>query len=304
MPVAKLRLVRSVWGVEEAADPRNWDALFGRISSEGFEAVEANRRTWRKDALLWQQLLKKHSLGLVAQIHTCSNFTSSGEYEYCTSCEVADHVTSFKALTEEACKFEPILINVHSGHDSWGSGPKAVEYFTQVLEIGAKLPCPVVHETHRQRLLYNPYSAADLLAHPSLRGKLRINADLSHWCCVCEHVFEEDSARDSWWPGVLAAVAEHCDFIHARIGCSQAPQVSHPDDPKHAADVAAHLRWWRAIWTAQLSRGMAEIWSEPEFGPTPYMPTLPWTNMPVANLWAVNSKVAVMLKDEFETVCT
>ena len=42
---------------------------------------------------------------------------------------------------------------------------------------------PVVHETHRQRLLYSPYPSAELLALPELAA-LKINADLSHWCCV------------------------------------------------------------------------------------------------------------------------
>mmetsp|Transcript_21916 Transcript_21916/g.51223 ORF Transcript_21916/g.51223 Transcript_21916/m.51223 type:complete len:305 (+) Transcript_21916:87-1001(+) len=298
----KLRMVKCLWGVDEVEDPAKWDALFARIKAEGFEAVETMRFIWYRDPKKWVELLRKNGLALIAQIHTTSNITSSGEYEYCTSCKVEDHVASFKTLAAEAASLNPILINVHSGHDSWGSGPKAIEYLTQVLEIGATLPCPVVHETHRQRLLYSPYSAAELLAHPAVKGKLRINADLSHWCCVCEHVFEEGSARDAWWPAVLAAVAEHCDFIHARVGHSQAPQICHPDDPRHSEDVAAHMSWWRTIWKSQIQRGMKEIWSEPEFGPTPYMPTLPWTNAPVANLWAVNNRVADLLREEFVKV--
>ena len=71
----------------------------------------------------------------------------------------------------------------------------------------------VVHETHRQRLLYSPYPTAALTISPSLTNPdpnpysrspdptryptaellalpelaaLKINADLSHWCCVCD----------------------------------------------------------------------------------------------------------------------
>ncbi len=44
----------------------------------------------------------------------------------------------------------PLLINVHGGRDGWPREQQE-HYFTQVLAIAAKLPVPVVHETHRGR---------------------------------------------------------------------------------------------------------------------------------------------------------
>ena len=116
---------------------------------------------------------------------------------------------------------------------------------------------PIVHETHRQRLLYSPYTAAELLAMPELAA-LKINADLSHWCCVCEHVFDAASPRDDFWPATLAAVAQHCHFVHCRIGHAQGPQVPEPDAPEHASEVAAHYSWWRTIWAAQAERAASD----------------------------------------------
>ena len=97
-----------------------------------------------------------------------------------------------------------------SGHDSWTT-EKAVSYFKRVMKIAADLGvyvvvlnnsiypnnrtnpltlgANVVHETHRQRLLYNPYQAREILSKPELEG-LKINCDLSHWVAVCEHVFD------------------------------------------------------------------------------------------------------------------
>ena len=39
-----LKVAKTLWGVDEAADTAKWDALFARIKKEGFSAVEASRR--------------------------------------------------------------------------------------------------------------------------------------------------------------------------------------------------------------------------------------------------------------------
>ena len=133
--------------------------------------------------------------------------------------------------------------------------------------------------------------------------KLKINADLSHWCCVCEHVFDGTSKRDDWWPATLALVAKHCEFIHCRVGHAQGPQVPDPDAPEYAAEVGAHFAWWRAIWSAQAERhseAEAHVWAEPEFGPPPYLQCAPFTKVPVANLWEVNKKMAARMREEFD----
>ena len=46
-------------------------------------------------------------------------------------------------------------------------------------------------------------------------------------------------------------------------------------------------RWWSQILKAQVQRGAA-VYAEPEFGPAPYMHTMPHTDVPVADLWTVN----------------
>ena len=173
---------------------------------------------------LFKSLLEKHGLALICQIHTTGGDLDpkTNEYRYCTSNKLHAHLASFVQLAAEAANLGAVLINSHSGHgdpsarlwpsnlvcvmigrgmcfaDSWGSGDKAVSFFKHALKVESQLGVPVVHETHRQRLLYSPYTAAELLAHPEL-AKLRINADLSHWCCVCEHVFDATDPRDDFW---------------------------------------------------------------------------------------------------------
>ena len=302
-----LKLVKTLWGVDDAADPEKWDALFARIKAEGFSAVEAITLAWRADKAKFCSLLEKHGLSLVCQIHTSGGDVDpkTGEYLYCTSNKLHDHLASFTRLVAECAglPLKPIFINSHSGHDSWGSGEKAVAFFKKALTVEKALGVPVVHETHRQRLLYSPYTATELLAVPELAA-LKINADLSHWCCVCEHVFDAASPRDDWWPATLAAVAKHCEFIHCRIGHAEGPQVPEPDAPEYSTEASAHYSWWRTIWAAQAERAAAGdgavVWAEPEFGPPPYLQTQPYTKAPVGDLWDINKRVAARVRTEFD----
>ena len=152
-----LRLAKTLWGVPEADDPDLWDELFARIKAEGFDGVEAITLTWRTDRDRFVSLLKKHGLQLICQIHTSGgDLDPATGYVYCSSNKLHDHLASFVKLTAEAKALGAVLINSHSGHDSWGSGDKAVAFFKHALLVEAQLGVPVVHETHRQRLLYSP----------------------------------------------------------------------------------------------------------------------------------------------------
>ena len=161
----ELKLAKTLWGVDEAGDPEKWDALFGRIKAEGFSAVEVIAPTWRADKAKFCSLLQKHGLSLICQIHTAGGDidAKTGGYQYCTSNKLHDHLGSFTRLVAECAglPLKPIFINSHSGHDSWGSGEKALAFFKKALTIEQALGVPVVHETHRQvRRCHDPAARA------------------------------------------------------------------------------------------------------------------------------------------------
>ena len=52
-----------------------------------------------------------------------------------------------------------------------------------------------------------------------------------------------------------------------------------------------------------MQRGADSVYAEPEFGPAPYMHTMPHTGMPVADLWTVNDYMATRLKTLFASSC-
>jgi hypothetical protein len=140
--------------------------------------------------------------------------------------------------------FSQILINSHSGLDSF-SERESRAFFKAALEIEKEEDVMVCHETHRGRILYNPWITRDMcLAFPELKltGKSSAvslfhlsSADLSHWCVIAERVFDKNSGYDDGWEDILDLVADHCRHIHARVGYAQGPQVPDP------AGISAHL---------------------------------------------------------------
>ena len=191
----KLRSFKTLWGYpfppSTGATVEYYDTMCLMALSQGYYGLEAITLTFRDP--LFIAALKKHQLRLIVQLHTTGGYLNETGYVYCKNRNVSDHVESLKSQVAEveALGLGDLLcaINVHSGHDSWAHTDKAVEFFTAV----ENLPCsvPVYHETHRQRTLYSPYSY-DHLTNVKALPDLRFNLDISHWVCVCEHVFDTD----------------------------------------------------------------------------------------------------------------
>jgi hypothetical protein len=87
--------------------------------------------------------------------------------------------------------------------------------------------------------------------------------------------------------------------VHARVGYDQGPQVPHPDAPEYRTALAAHERWWEAIWTAYEHSGRDTATITPEFGPDGYLHVMPFRGSPVANLDQVNHWMARRVRENF-----
>lgn len=196
----KLVIGKTLWGVDADAD--KWDAVFARVKAEGFTAIECVPAfSYQSNPVLFKELLDKHDMQLVVQVHTNGGYFKDGAYVYCLNCDVEQHLESFRSQVREALGMGAMMINTHSGHDSWDVDT-AVNYFRTTLDIEEEFMrdpqyrhVTIVHETHRQRLMFSPFQTRDILKHPQLK-QLKINADLSHWVCVCERVFMVDDSRD------------------------------------------------------------------------------------------------------------
>ena len=136
---------------------------------------------------------------------------------------------------------------------------------------------PVSNETHRGRILYNPWVTSRMLERfPSLK----LCCDFSHWVCVCERLLDTET-------DIIQQAADHCIHLHARVGYEEGPQVPDPRAPEYQLHVEAHERWWKMVWDSQIARNVSVSTLTSEYGPLNYLHTLPFSQTPVANLWEV-----------------
>lgn len=254
----ELKLVRHLWGLSGPLD-----RLLPQIRAAGYTAIESAPPD-AQEADSFRDHMSAHQMSFVAQVFT------QGQ-------TVREHLESFRRQLGHAAEFQPLFISSHSGMDRW-SEAQADAFFAGALEIEAALGIRVAHETHRGRVLYNPWTTDRLIGtFPALN----LTLDLSHWVCVAERLLDGPELD------IVKRCAERCLHLHARVGYEEGPQVPDPGAPEFAAHVSAHEAWWDLVWDAQERRGQAVSTLTPEYGPSLYLHTLPFTQMPVADLGSV-----------------
>lgn len=258
----KLKLVKSLWGMEGSLEEK-----IRRVADAGYAAVEAQVPAGDQIGL-FTRLLREHKLEFVAMV-----ITDGASYE--------DHFNLFRAKIEQARALEPLKITVHGGKDWWAFDVQK-NFFAEALEIERRIGVEVNHETHRGRPMFTPSATARLLRE---FPELHINADFSHFVNVCESLIE-DQVED------MRLCISRARHVHGRIGHEEGPQVNDPRAPEWSRQVAAHEAWWGEIVRTRLKAGAENFTFNPEFGPPNYMPTLPHTCQPVADLWDVCLYVA------------
>jgi len=265
----KLHLYRHLWGVTTP-----WEDAFPLYRELGFRGIEAGLPEPRQGRR-WRRLLADHSFAFIPQIFTAGR-------------DVAEHVESFRQQLEQAARWAPPLVNAHSGCDAWSEDDAAC-FFEQVLMVEQRVGLPVAHETHRGRILFNPWIASRLLTRFET---LHLCCDFSHWVCVAERLIDDQV-------GIIRQCAARCRHLHARVGYEQGPQVPDPRAPEFARHLEAHERWWDLVWAAQRQRGVKVTTLTPEFGPPGYLHTLPYTQTPVAPLAEICHWQAARQRDRF-----
>lgn len=256
----KLKLVRHLWGVNLQ---HGLETFLPRWRDVGYEALEVS---WRfvPDQPAFIRFLKQNRFGWIPQVYT-NDFTPGGSIHL--------HLDSLKQQVEECLKHQPLFFNAHSGSDAW-SGAEAEDFYGAAIEFERQIGVTIAHETHRRRYFSNPWMTRAILQR---FPDLKLTCDFSHWVCVAERLLEDCGP-------LLQLAAQRCHHLHARVGYEHGPQVSDPRAPEWSRHLAAHQNWWDQIWTAQKKRGMKISTLTPEFGPPPYLHTLPYTQTPIADL--------------------
>jgi hypothetical protein len=197
----------------------------------------------------------------------------------------ADHLTSFDEAVAAALRFEPSLINSHTGRDIFAFEDN-LELFRHAIARSNEVGVPIVHETHR----YRPtYSAIETRKYLEELPDLMLNADLSHWMVVHESDLSDQ-------PDNLDIALNRSRHIHARVGFEEGPQVSDPRIDLWAGHVERHISLWQRIADNCLAAGSQVLAITPEFGPAPYAQTVPSTGEPVVDVWDVNVHMKDLLR--------
>jgi len=252
--------------------------FFQKISEAGFDGVEMNIPYDQDYSLQVKTLLKEFGLILIAQ-----QWLPPAE-------ETVDgYIARMKTYLQHLASFQPLLINSHTGKDFFSFEENCL-IFEEANNFCKNEGVKIVHETHRGRALFSTYSAKQYF---SRFPDLRINADFSHWCCVSESLLQDQNE-------IIELAIQRTDYIHARVGHEQGPQVNHLLAEENSKTLNAHLEWWQRIIEKAKLNEKEEIAICTEFGPEPYLQTFPFTNKPVTEQWELNRIMKHLLQEKFK----
>ena len=199
---------------------------------------------------------------------------------------VDDYIARVKTNLTQLTSLQPSFINSHTGKDyfSFDENCKVIE---AALNISNKTGIRILHETHRGRFSFH---AASLIPYLQKFPEMELVGDFSHFCNVSESMLQEQEE-------ILEQIIPHVSHIHARVGYEQGPQVNDPFAPEWQKHFSVFEKWWQQIIDFKKSKGNNTFTITPEFGPAPYMPTMPYTKQPLGNQWEINCKMMHHLRE-------
>ncbi len=264
----KIEFFQTDWGRQVS-----WDAFCEKTKASGYDGLE----TWfprdEKNQSELKSALEKYDL----KVGFLNGTDKSMPFE-----------ESLKAYTEHfttLLSWNPAYINCHTGNDFYTFSQNKA-FIDAANKVEKEHDIPIYHETHRGRFSYNlPDTKKYIEAIPDLKMTL----DISHWMVVHESLLENQEEE-------LAAVLDRSYHIHARVGYAEGPQVNDPEAPEWRKAVDRHMNIWEKVirqkWKTQ------EVYTiTTEFGPADYMPTLPYTRVPVADQWKANVYMMKAIKE-------
>lgn len=273
----RLEIFRTLWGYRGS-----WQQALDEALGAGFDGIEARISETAAQRAINARLLREQNIPYIATLFTSTPVLPR------QSDSPQVHLEDLRIKLDWAAELSPRLVNVLPGNDRWSLNEQ-VDFFARAAELADASGLKVCFEIHRGRSLYSPWVTLDVIRQVP---ELRFTSDISHWLVTCERLLD-DPADD------LSAFIERVDHIQARVGYDQGPQVPHPGAPEYADVLAFHQRHWESIWSSQEKRGLQTTTLTPEFGPDGYLHHLPFTDVPVADLWQLNQWMARCERQHF-----
>lgn len=271
--MTKLLFYCPYWGMR----PMPIDSFLKNAKKDGYHGVEIALNPDTMDIKTIKKQCDDTQLELIAQ------------HPYATGHTADEMLPDYLSKLERILDIEPIMVNCHTGRDYFNTADN-LKFIVAADQLSKTTGISVTHEIHRGRFSFcAPLISNYLDAFP----ELKLTADFSHWCVVSESLLEHQQAT-------LDKTINHCSHLHARVGYAQGPQVPHPFAPEYHSELERHLGWWTAILKAHVQKQAERLTITCEFGPTPYMQSMPFTNAPVAAQWELNLLMKDYLQDHLK----
>lgn len=267
----KIRFYATNWGMNES-----WDSYCEKVKKAGYDGLEVWVPGSKEEQKQMFDAFRKYGLAYA--------FLSGGG-----GTTFEQYYNSYVKNVEMAMQLKPDFVNCHTGKDyfTFDQNKKLIEAADI---ISKKYHIPVMHETHRGRFSFAAHITRQFLEQIP---QLQLTLDISHWCNVHESLLGDQTET-------VELALSRTAHIHARIGQPQAPQVSDPAAPEWRSTVEQHLAWWDEVIRLRKEAGINQLTVTTEFGPSGYLPTLPYTQQPVADQWTVNVYMLNLLKSRYQ----
>lgn len=263
----QLKTFRTLWGVDSC-----WEQTLHELKQVGCSGIEARVPL----ALDEQQALASRLQ--IAELDYIAIVFSGGDVVPAQQETPEQHLERLKERFDAAKQLQPLFVNLLAGNDRWPLAQQ-VDFLGRAYELAKSFELSCSFETHRATSLYSPWLTLEIIQQ---LPQLQFTADISHWIVVSERLLN-DACDD------FTAFIDRVHHIQARVGYDQGPQVPHPAAPEYQTALKFQQEFWQKIWQSQYRRGYQQTTLTPEFGADGYLHHLPFTNVPVADLWSLNT---------------
>lgn len=249
--------------------------FFAKAAAAGYNGIDAGLPEDAAERKQFIRLLNEYQMPVVIQEHQTHGT------------DIKAFCRSFEYYLNLCMECDPLLINSHTGKDYF-SLDEQLKIIDFAQDFAIRKNIRIVHETHRGRAGFSPYNAMELFTR---RPEMKITADFSHWVCVTESYLEN-------CPEIVHEAMKRTEHIHARVGYPEGPQVPDPRVADWQEATGIFMAWWNQIIACKRNAGAQTLTITPEFGPPPYMVTLPSTGMAIANQFEINNYMKDLLRGQ------
>lgn len=263
------------WGSEQL----DWRNFLTTVKKDGYDGVEWAISSEISVKEINETFQKINDFGLKIIAQHFDTYTAN----------FYEHRKAYIAWLNKIKDFNIYAINSQTGKDFF-SMEQNQELIDEAQKISVATGINIYHETHRGKFSFaahvtKKYMEAD--AH------LKITLDASHCLNVAESYLEDQ-------PEAMNLAISRTEHIHARVGHPEGPQISDPAAPEFSQTLDTHLKWWDTVVKRKETEDKeARLSITPEFGPSPYLFTLPYTQQPVVSQWKINLYMMDLLKKRY-----